>query len=162
MHFPIICIENMATPKEQWHEPDCEDRVLNEHTDYYGEQYSDEERKDVITSDWLKELFAGIATIDSDAETITFKDRNSINYAIQDWFTEKAKKLAQKAEEGRCRAYDFRTAGEDFRGYWTLFYDCSEDNVYSGYGRTSMDFVEDSVYLAGKTVAIGNIFDAHI
>ena len=161
MHFPIICIENMATPKEYWHEPDREDFCLNKHIDYYGEQYSAEERKDVITSGWLERLFDGIATVDSDAETLTFKDAKTIRFTIQDWFTDETERLHKMAVAGRLNAFDLRTAGEEFRGCLTLFYNCMEDTGCC-YGLTSMDFVEDAKYFAGKTVAIGNIFDAHI
>lgn len=160
MHFPIICIENVATPKEKWHEPDCEDACLNEYTDYYGEQYSEEERKEVINSAWFEDLFQNIAVVNKEKETITFLDPDILEKNIQKYLKIQAMQLVVKAEEKGLRVYDFWKAAAQYRGYDTLFYDCSDSSGY-GYGKTSMDFIEDSTYHAGQTVKIGNIFDAH-
>ncbi len=62
------------------------------------------------------------------------------------WFKEAGKQL--------IRGYDFRSVGERFRDFDTLFVD--------DYGKTSLQFVEDAQYYAGETRQIGNIFDAHI
>lgn len=160
MHFPIIAIEKLDTPIENWVKSlDYEDQCLLEHTDYYGNMYLPEERKAVIESDWLKNLFDGIATINPNAETITFRDADKIEETIQTWFVNETAHLSYLAHAGECRAYDLRSAGEHFRGNWTLFYDCTDSCEI---GLTSMDFIEDSVCFAGQTVRIGNIFDAHV
>ena len=158
MHFPIIVIEKLDTPIEDWVlSLDYEDRCLLEHTDYYGDMYLPEDRKAVIESDWLKNLFDGIATVNPNAETITFLDEKTICHTIREWFVNEAEHLSHMAKAGRVSAFDFRYAGEHWRDFFTLFYNCTE----SEYGQTSMDFIENSVYLAGQTVRIGNIFDAH-
>ena len=155
MHFPIICIEDLDTPIEDWNiDLDCEDSVLNYHTDYYGELYSKEERKEVINSDWLKELFDGIAVIDTDKETITICDEKTVRHTLEDYFEETLEHLYKMAKAHRLQGYDLRNAGFEYKGFWTLF--------YYHYGMTSLGFVEDAVYYARKTFKIGNIFDAHV
>lgn len=154
MHFPIIKIESLGTAREDWDiNLSYEDACLNEHTDYYGDIYSPEERRDVIKSDWLKELLDGIATIDTEKETITFCDLLTIKNTLYDYYTQKAQELSEAASRQELRGYDFREAGYRFRGFNTLFVD--------DIGKTSLDFVEDAVYYAGETRQIGNIFDAH-
>mgnify|MGYP007069845489 CR=1 FL=1 len=154
MHFPIIKIEPIDLAREAWDfDLDYGDECLNEHTDYYGEIYNDEDRRDVITSDWLRELLDGIATIDTEKETITFLDKQTILNTLNDYYLEQAKTLFEKAAQQRISRDDFRKAGERFRDFNTLFV---ED-----YGKTSLDFVGDAEYNAGETVQIGNIFDAH-
>lgn len=154
MHFPIIKIEPIDLAREDWDDYlNYEDATLNENTDYYGELYTPEERRKVIESGWLKELLEGIATIDTENETITFLDKETISKSLNRYFRERAAELLERAEQGRMRGYDFRDAGANFRGFYTLFVD--------GYGKTSLDFVEGALYYAGETKQIGNIFDAH-
>lgn len=160
MHFPIIAIEKLDTPVAGWTlSLDYEDSCLLAHTDYYGDIYLPEQRKEVIESDWLKNLFDGIATINPNAETITFFDAKTIENTIRDVLNDKAKELYLMARKGNLRGFDLRYAGYHWRDFFTLFYNGT--GTYADYGQTSMDFVEDSVYLAGQTVRIGNIFDAH-
>lgn len=154
MHFPIIKIEPIDLAREDWDIGlGYEDATLNEHTDYYGELYSPEDRKAVIESKWFKELFAGIATIDTEKETITFLDRGTIEKTLQDYYLEAAKSLYYEAQKERVSGYSFRSAGERFRDFYPLFVE--------GYGMTSLQFVENAPYRTGQTVQIGNIFDAH-
>lgn len=155
MHFPIIKIEHINLAREDWDiELNYEDSCLNEHTDYYGDIYSPEARRRVIESKWLKELLEGIATIDTEKETITFLDKTTIQNTLYEYYLQQAKILFEEAEKHLIRGYDFRSAGERFRDFDTLFAD--------DYGKTSLQFVEDAQYYAGETRQIGNIFDAHI
>lgn len=154
MHFPIIKLEPIDLAREDWDmDLGYEDGCLNEYTDYYGEIYSPEDRRAVIESKWLKELLDGIATIDTEKETITYLDKQTIQNTLDDYYLQKATELFEKAGQQRIRGYDFRSAGERFRDFYTLFV---ED-----YGKTSLSFVEDALYYAGETRQIGNIFDAH-
>ena len=154
MHFPIIKIEPIDLPKEAWStDLDYDDWTLNEHTDYYGDIYNAEERKQVIKSNWLKELFDGIATIDTERETITFLDKQTIRNTLYDYYIQKVQELSEAASQQKLSGYNFRDAGYRFRGFYTLFME--------GYGKTSLQFVEDAQYYAGETWQIGNIFDAH-
>lgn len=154
MHFPIIKIESIALAREDWDiDLSYEDSCLNEHTDYYGEIYSPEDRREVIESNWLKEMLDGIATIDTEKETITYLDKQTIQNTLYDYYLQKATELFEKAGQQRISGYNFRSAGERFRDCYTLFV---ED-----FGKTSLDFVEDALYYAGETRQIGNIFDAH-
>ena len=154
MHFPIIKLEPVGLAREDWDiDLGYEDSTLNEHTDYYGDIYHADERRQVIESDWLKELLDGIATIDTEKETITFCDLPTIKNTLYDYYIQKVQVLSEAASQLDLSGYDFRDAGYHFRGFYTLF---MED-----YGKTSMDFVEDAPYYAGETRQIGNIFDAH-
>lgn len=154
MHFPIIKIEPIDLAREDWDiDLDYEDACLNENTDYYGEIYPPEARREVIESEWFKEMLEGIATIDTETETITFLDKPTIQNTLYDYYLQSAKELLERASQQRVYGYDFRSAGSRFRGFYTLF---MED-----YGKTSLDFVEDAQYYAGETRQIGNIFDAH-
>ena len=154
MHFPIIKLESLGTAREDWDiDLGYEDSCLNEHTDYYGEIYSPESRREVIESDWLKELLEGIATIDTEKETITFLDKATIQNTLYDYYVQAARELYEGASKQRVSGWNFREAGSRFRGFYTLF---MED-----YGQTSMSFVEHAHYYAGETRQIGNIFDAH-
>lgn len=154
MHFPIIKIEPIDLAREDWDiHLDYEDACLNEHADYYGELYSEEDRREVIESEWFKKMLEGIATIDTEKETITFLDKRTIQNALNDHYLQSAKELLERANQQRVSGYNFRSAGSRFRGFYTLFV---ED-----YGKTSLEFVEDAQYYAGETRQIGNIFDAH-
>lgn len=154
MHFPIIKIEPINLAREDWDiDLNYEDSCLNEHTDYYGEIYSPEERRRVIESKWLKELLEGIATIDTEKETITYLDKQTIQNTLYDYYVQVARELCEEASKQRVSGWDFRNAGSRFRDFYTLFME--------NYGKTSLQFVEDAVYYAGETRQIGNIFDAH-
>lgn len=155
MHFPIIKIEPIDLAREDWDiDLNYEDSCLNEHTDYYGTIYPPEARRRVIESKWLKELLEGIATIDTEKETITYLDKATIQNTLYDYYVQAARELCIGASEQRVSGWNFRNAGESFRDFDTLFV---ED-----YGKTSLQFVEDAQYYAGETRQIGNIFDAHI
>lgn len=154
MHFPIIKIEPIDLPREDWDiDLDCEDPVLQENTDYYGEIYSESERRKVIESSWLKRLLEGIATIDTNEETITFLDSDTISTTLNEYFHDCANRMFAMEE---LSGFDFREVGKYFRANYTLFV------FVDGCGATSVQFVEDAIYRAGKTFRIGNIFDAHI
>lgn len=155
MHFPIICIEEMSTPRKDWvNVLPYDDRTLNEHTDYYGEMYSPSERLEVIRSHWFKTLFEGYATIDAKKQTITFFDRETVERRFKDYLLNVTEELYEKAKCHNLRAYELRLAGSEYKGYYILF--------YKDYGQTSFDFIDDAKYMAGQTYRIGNIFDAHI
>lgn len=154
MHFPIISLEDMSVDKADFmSDIDYEDSVLNAHTDYYGEIYTEEERRRVICSRWLADLLFGIATIDTEAETITFLDAETIESTMRQYYIEITKRLYEQAEDGELRLYDLEEAAECFRGCDALF--------YKEYGMTSMMFVREASYYAGQTLKFGNIFDAH-
>ena len=154
MHFPIIKIEPIDLAREYWDiRLSRKDPVLKENTDYYGEIYSESERRKVIESSWLKKLFEGIATIDTKEETITFLDLDTISTTLNEYFHDCANRLFAMKE---LSGFDFRVVGSDFRNYYTLFVGVE------GCGMTSVQFVEAAIYHAGETFRIGNIFDAHI
>ena len=154
MHFPIIKIEPIDLEREDWDiKLFRKDPVLKGNTDYFGEIYSESERRQVIESAWLKKLFEGIATIDTKEETITFLDRDTISTTLNEHFHDCANSLFAMEE---LSGFDFRQVGRHFRDYYTLFVGVE------GCGMTSVQFVEDAVFRAGNTFRIGNIFDAHI
>ena len=153
MHFPIIKIEPLDLPREDWDVDLPEDATLCDNTDYYGDIYSAGDRYVVIRTTWLKELLDGIATIDEDAETITFLDRDTIRETTQSYYKDLTEKLSEMAEDGKMSQYDLWVASRRFRDFYTLF--------YIDYGMTSLQFVDEAIYYAGQTMQIGNIFDAH-
>lgn len=156
MHFAIISIESLQTDRADWTDNlDYEDETLNANADYFGEMYSAEDRKRYIQGSSLARLLDGIATVDAEKETITFLDADTINKTIQDYFRDKVQELADKA---LLSGWDFRNAGREWRDFDTMFWNNLE---WCGYGQTSVGFVESAPYFAGKTVAIGNIFDGH-
>lgn len=100
MHFPIIKIEPIDLAREGWDiDLNYEDSCLNEHTDYYGDIYPPEARQRVIESKWLKELLEGIATIDTDKETITFLDKATIQNTLYDYYLQQAETLVQRSRK---------------------------------------------------------------
>ena len=158
MHFPIICLENVDTPVEDW--VDClpyDDKTLQEHTDYYGEMYNAEDRKNAIKSSWLTMFFHDFADLDVEKETVTFKDEKTCDRHRMRYYRELAEELYDKAQDNHIRWYDFYQAANEYNDNSILFY-LADD----GYAQASMPFVDDCIYHAGKTYRIGNIFDAHI
>ena len=154
-HFAIIALERIETEKEDFmKELPYDDYTLNAHTDYFGDIYTEEERKAVIKSKWLKNLFDGYAEIDTKKETITFLDRETIRQNFKSALKDIVGDLYAKAVAGELSGFEFRYAGIEYKEHATMFYlDC---------GYTSFQFIEDAVYYAGETFKIGNIFDAHI
>ena len=156
MHFPLIKFEKIDTPIEDWDiDADPESITLQANTDYYGELYSKEDRRDIIESEWLKNFFDGIATIDTKKETITFLNPDVIDTAIKNYLIHTISDLYVEAKKEKLRGYDLRCSGEYYKDCWSLF---NIDN----YWQTSFDFICDAHYHAGETWRIGNIFDAHI
>lgn len=155
MHFPIIKLEPTFLDKEDWDvDLDYEDSTLNYHTDYYGEIYSDKERRGVIESAWLKDLLDGIAIVDEEKEAIQLLDAETIRKTLQDYLVQLTARHAEEAKAGKLRESDVFCDMFYYKGYWAMFY------LDRGY--TSYEFVEDAAYYAGNVYRIGNIFDAHI
>ena len=155
MHFHVIKFEKIDTPVEDFDtELPYEDPTLLRYTDYYGEIISAEERKAVINSVWLKDLFDGVATIDTKAETITFLDEKTIKKSFKEYLKGLTSEMADKAEKEKLSGFEFRYAGVEYKGAPTLF--CIDDYV-----QTSFSFIEDAFYHANETWKFGNIFDAH-
>lgn len=155
MHFPIIAIENLETKKADFVKSlNYDDATLNRWCDYYGEPYSEEDRKEVIRSKWLKALFDGIAVINEEDETLTVLDRETVENTIKEYLINLTEDLHYKAEKGELSIFDIRFAAKEYKGYCTLFY-------VNGYGQTTLEYIEGTQWLAGRTFKIGNVFDAH-
>lgn len=157
MHFPIIRLEKPETEKQDFteHLP-YDDYTLLSHTDYFGKVYNATERQHVIRSAWLADLFKGIAILDTEAETITFLDDKTVTATFKDYLKELTESLAEKAEKGTLSGYELKMAGKEYKDCGILF--CLPED----YVQTTMDFIDDARYMAGRTYKIGNIFDAHI
>ena len=153
MHFAIIKIEALTTDKEDFATELFEDATLDRYSDYYGEIYSEEERREVIESSWFKDLLSGIAEVDTERETITYLDEDTIKDTFRKYLLDLTEKLRFKAEQGELTGFDFRYAGVEYKENPTMFYE--------NYAMTSFEFAEYAVYRAGETYKIGNIFDAH-
>lgn len=154
MHFPIIKLESLETSKADFSEDlGYEDPTLNRYTDYYGEVYNNEDRKAVIKSKWLKELFEGIATINVSKGTIRFLDKDTIRRTFSEYLLDLTNKLYISAEAGELTGYGLRLSAVEYKDSPVMF--------FMEYGYTSFEFMEDAVWHAGETWKIGNIFDAH-
>jgi hypothetical protein len=163
MHFPIICLEDINTPREEWLE--ClpyDDATLNYNTDYYGEKYDEDDRQGVIQSKWLKDMFEGIAIVDPVTESLYYHNQEAINNTWQKYLMSKASELYEKAGAEKLKYYDLYSAGLLYKNYDALFFlNCMPAST--GYALTSLSFIDECrYYLADKTIRIGNIFDAHI
>lgn len=154
MHFPIIKLESLETEKADFETSlDYEDSTLNMWTDYYGELYTDSEREKVIKSNWLKEIFDGVATVDTEKETVTFLDSGTIRQTFREYLLELTTKLHEEAERGELRGFELRYATVEYKEFDAMFYiDC---------GYTCFELIENAEWHAGETWKIGNIFDAH-
>lgn len=154
MHFPIIKLEPIDLAREDWdRDLGYEDSTLNMWTDYYGQIYRDRERESVIKSEWLKKLLDGVATIDTEKETITFLDAGTIRQTFREYLLELTTRLHEEAERGELRGFELRYATVEYKEYDTMFY------IECGY--TCYEFIENAAWHAGETWRIGNIFDAH-
>ena len=155
MHFPIISLEGVDTTVGEWGTSlPYDDPTLLEYSDYAGDLYNKRDRSDVIHSRWLKDLFSGYAVIDDDKETIIFNDADTIRRTFREYLKDETRRLNGMAEDNDLSGYEFRSAGVRYNDCDAMFYDgCM---VY-----TSFQFIEDAVYLAGKTFRFGNVFDAH-
>ena len=155
MHFPIIKIESIDLKREDWTtDLDLDDACLNGHTDYYGDIYRPKARREVIESKSFKEILDGIATIDTEKETITFLDAGTIRQTLREYLLELTTKLHEKAARGELQGYELRGATDEYKECYTMFY------IERGY--TCFEFIENAKWHAGETWQIGNIFDAHL
>lgn len=153
MHFPIIEILSEGQERGEYSHM-YEDATLNYFTDYYGEEYTEEDRKDTIKSEWLEEFFEGIAKVDPEKETITFLSNTEIANTLHRYYFDLLERLAE-VKTGVCMLfYQLRLAGTEYRDNPVMFWK-------DGCGHTSMGFIEDATFYAGQTFKIGNIYDAH-
>lgn len=156
MHFPIIQLSNCPLEKEDYFSmfSVCEDSTIQAWTDYVGDAYSDQERKELIRSSWFKNFWEGIAVVDTEKETITYLDEETIKHTLNAEYHKKIDSIQKTLTEGRMHsAWEFRNEGNQWRDCDSLFFD--------DYGMTSMRLIEDAHYNAGETFYIGGILDAH-
>lgn len=152
MHFDIICIEELDTPRENWGYPDYGDTTLLAHTDYWSLDPSPEKyRQRLIKFEWLKDLFDGIADIAEDG-TLKFHSREEIEKKLSEYYDNVADQIQSEAH---MTQYKLKYFAESYKDYETLFY-------YKGTGYTSLEFMDEARFFDGKTLVIGNIYDAHI
>lgn len=155
MHFPII---EICSDKELFGQSLYDDSVLQYHTDYYGEEYSEEERKDFLNSPGFKDYFAGLAELDSAEGVLLVHDADTIRKTLVDYHEKLLERLSETDYSKRglyAMFFDLREAGNNYKDSDMLFF-------YDGCGYTSMQFIEDLVFHAGETLYIGQIYDAHI
>lgn len=155
MHFPIIKLEKIDTKVEDFDiDLPEEDPCLLSYTDYYGEIYNPEDRKNVINSVWLANLLDGYATIDTEAEAITFLNEDIIRGNFKKYLKRITSHLVELAKKEKLTSFDFRWAGIEYQDNSTIF-------CFENYCQKSFEFIADAFYHAGETWKIGNIFDAH-
>lgn len=153
MHFPII---EICSDEEQFGQSIYDDPVLNYRTDYYGEEYSEEERKEALND--VRDYFSGLAEVDPVEGVLRVHDADTIRKTLVDYHEKLLERLSETDYSQRglyAMFFDLREAGNNYKGSDMLFF-------YDGYGYTSMQFIEDLVFHAGETLYIGTIYDAHI
>lgn len=158
MHFPIIELKDQPIPAdERMSESELyDDSCVNYFTDYFGEEYTEAERKEYIKSWALPKLLEGVAMVDVTHEAIIFLDADTIRASIDKKMLEIAAMIQNKILKGeRFRPNDLGYEADYWRDYMELFH-------YEGCCHTSGNLVSDAVWYAGKTLYIGAIFDAHI
>ena len=155
MHIQIMNLEALETDRQNFRTSvNEEDKVIMEEVDYVGDMYNEEDRRDAIESEWFERFFDGIAEVNMEKETVRFYERDVIEGTIRDYLRELTSEMAEAAEIGDLLVWDVISAGKYYKGDLTLL--CMEGVVY-----TSLGFIHEAPYLAGKTMRIGNIFDAH-
>lgn len=159
MHFPIIELKPNHVKKDE-RMSDCElidDTCINYFTDYYGDEYSEEKRKEYLKSGRLQKLLDGIAKVSTRGYgSITFLDADTIRATINSKMLKIADKIQQKILGGE------RFSPNDL-GYMADYWEDFEEMFhYESCGHTSGNLVSDAVWYAGKTMYIGAIFDAKI
>ena len=125
MHFPIITLYNCKPTASELHTTPSgmyEDRTISYNTDYFGEEYTKEQRDKLLHSDYLKKFFDGIATVNPGKGTITFLDADTIRNTLADYASKQLDALKERLESRKLRLYDFRSAGDDFRGGDYMFW----------------------------------------
>lgn len=154
MHFPIIEINSEKYKDE--HFSIYDDSTLQYYTDYYGEEYNSEERMRLLESEWFNEMFNGIGKVIPEKGIIQIFDEDTVRKTLNDYFSDVLEELEHHKEDDRIweKFFAIRNAGTEYKHCSALFF-------YNGCGFTSMQFMEDVIYNAGKELYIGDIFDAH-
>ena len=92
MHFPII---EICSDKEQFGQSLYDDPVLQYRTDYYGKEYSEEEREDFLNSPGFKDYFAGLAELDPAEGVLRVYDADTIRKTLVDYHEYLLDRLAE-------------------------------------------------------------------
>lgn len=160
-YFSVFQVSTKPLTKEQKSEfydnvACSEDANLANHSDYLGDVRPYRERIDAIKR--LKDVFAGITDIDARRGTMKVLDAETIRKTIR----AERKELLTKhlaALEGEDNAvFDsmrLRLDVQDFRRSPSMF--CLD----GASSETSMQFVENLPYLAGQTLHLGTVIEAH-
>ena len=158
MHFPVIEInrQKKSVDERKRSSLDYESPTLNYFCDYYGEEYTPNERYELIRSKWFKELFRGIADVDfRNGGSIKFYSKDKIHETLKEYYYHVLDELDKdKDSVGWHKFYLLRQKGQEYKNCSALFY--VDDCAY-----TSMQFFEDAYYYAGEVLYIGQVFDAH-
>lgn len=155
MHFAIIEIKDAPIKKDE-RMSDCElydDTTLQYFSDYFGDVYSEKERKDFIKQGRIVGIMSGLGKINARSGSIRLFDEATIRQTLELQVVHDMDEIRKKG--GAIKPDDLRYVGEYWRGYNDMFH-------FEGGCRCSGSFVSDLTWYAGKTLYIGNIFDAHI
>lgn len=155
MYFPIIQLSTTPVTEDEYVQQDWlfDDDTANDNSDYLGDAYSPEERKEFIKKE-LPKIFEGIAKVNAKEETLKFLSAKTIAKTVKKDLNNKMAELKQKRADGLLTSYDFRRAGKWFRDEDVIInYNCAS--------YLSAMFMENSASYAGQTVYIGGIVKAH-
>ena len=153
MHFPIIQLTKEKLDPDEWIDDFTfiDDAFVQSHTDYVQE-IDRKERKDWLT--WLPHFFEGLADVDLENETITFKSEEEINKVLDSYYREIIQEMEETDRTGWRRFFEIRRYGECYKDSDIIF--------YNGISLSSMQFIEDCYHYAGQTWYIGGVVDAHV
>ena len=161
MHFPIIRISTEKISPEDWDiNLPYDDSTLNYWTDYTGDVYTKEGRDYVLNSEWFKAFWEGLGDYDAKKGEVKLYTAERIKNTILIWLKDEAQTILKGFDDPSTtpfwrHSFAMRMASYEYKNLSTIF-------VIDGYAQKSMDFVEDLIYHAGKTLYIENIFDAHV
>ena len=157
MHFPIIQLTSEKLDLDEWIDDFTfiDDAFVQSHTDYVQE-IDRKERKDWLT--WLPGLLKGLADVDLENETITFKSKEEIEKTLESYYRETMEKIENDFYNTKMhistKFYHLRCYGRKYKDSEMLIH-------FGGSTYTSMLFVEDCYHYAGQTWHIGGVVDAH-
>ena len=159
MHFPIIELTSEKLDAGDWMNEFSfiDDATALYYTDY-TQEITEGERRHIIRV-VLPVFFFGIADVDVEKEEVKFKSVKEIEKVLDSYLQDVVEKIEAERyalnKSASAKFYDLRCLGRKYKDSEMLIH-------FDGGTYTSMQFIEDACYHAGKTLYIGGILDAHM
>ena len=156
-HFPIVELTSHKYEPCDWMDEMSlvDNEVVQYYTDYV-QDITESERRDYLT--WLPNFFKGIADVDIEKLEVRFKSAEEIEKTLESYYREVMQNIESDLVDFKMlistKFYRLRCYGRKYKGSDMLIH-------FDGSTYTSMQFIEEACYYAGKTLYIGGIVDAH-